>query len=191
MKDFTFEKYKELLQSEKFYLSDVERYNDRDFDKIKKIIDSTYKENDFKTFSFVYDGEPKAAPRPRTTTRGGFVRWYDPGEKDKKAIAKYVRSIVGEDFDPADGEVNIYIKTYKPLIKSFNKAERFLAECGFIRPDKKPDVDNYAKTVMDGINGILWTDDARVVKLEIEKFYSDYPRVEVIIEYRQNRITNK
>jgi Holliday junction resolvase RusA-like endonuclease len=40
-------------------------------------------------------------------------------------------------------------------------------------PVVKPDVDNYAKLVMDACNGILWEDDNQVVTLRISKIYAD------------------
>lgn len=38
--------------------------------------------------------------------------------------------------------------------------------------DKKPDLDNMAKTVLDALNNLLYYDDAQVCKLTCEKFYS-------------------
>jgi Holliday junction resolvase RusA-like endonuclease len=37
----------------------------------------------------------------------------------------------------------------------------------------KPDVDNYAKAVLDGCNGILWADDSQIVALSVSKQWSD------------------
>lgn len=41
---------------------------------------------------------------------------------------------------------------------------------GWTPMPQKPDVENLAKTVLDGCNGILWTDDAQVVELTIRKW---------------------
>ena len=35
-----------------------------------------------------------------------------------------------------------------------------------------PDIDNYAKSVLDALNGYAWTDDTQVVKLEATKSWS-------------------
>lgn len=44
----------------------------------------------------------------------------------------------------------------------------------------KPDVDNYAKGVMDGLNGVLWEDDSQVVSLGVVKLWTDEePRIVV------------
>ena len=45
-------------------------------------------------------------------------------------------------------------------------------------PGKFPtqgDVDNYTKTILDGIKGILFPDDNLIFKLTVSKTYGDYP----------------
>nr|WP_320443163.1 RusA family crossover junction endodeoxyribonuclease [Limosilactobacillus oris] len=46
----------------------------------------------------------------------------------------------------------------------------------------KPDTDNYIKSTLDGLNGLLWDDDNQIVDLVASKFYSDNPRVEIEVE---------
>lgn len=36
----------------------------------------------------------------------------------------------------------------------------------------KPDVDNIAKGILDGLNGHLWVDDTQIKKLVIEKSWA-------------------
>jgi Holliday junction resolvase RusA-like endonuclease len=43
----------------------------------------------------------------------------------------------------------------------------------------RPDVDNYAKAVLDACNGVLYLDDSQIADLHASKKYSDVPRVEV------------
>lgn len=50
---------------------------------------------------------------------------------------------------------------------------------GSHRPVVKPDTDNYIKSTLDGLNGILWEDDNQIVDLVAHKYYSDNPRVEI------------
>ena len=42
-------------------------------------------------------------------------------------------------------------------------------------------MDNIAKIILDGLNGVAYTDDKQVTRLEIEKVYSDTPCVVVYI----------
>lgn len=46
-------------------------------------------------------------------------------------------------------------------------------------PQKKPDCDNIAKTILDALNGLAYDDDAQVVYLSVYKLYSRVDRVTV------------
>ena len=61
------------------------------------------------------------------------------------------------------------------------KKNRKLIEEGKLHPTKKPDLDNVAKIVLDSLNGIAYSDDSQIVKLNVEKHYSENPRVEVTL----------
>jgi Holliday junction resolvase RusA-like endonuclease len=62
---------------------------------------------------------------------------------------------------------------------SWSKRKHAAALVGQVFPTKKPDLDNFLKAILDGMNGIAFTDDARVVALISSKRYSDTPRVVV------------
>ncbi len=53
---------------------------------------------------------------------------------------------------------------------------------GIIRPTKRPDFDNIGKIICDSLNMIAYHDDSAIVDGRVRKFYSDVPRVEVIIK---------
>lgn len=57
-----------------------------------------------------------------------------------------------------------------------------MKEKGKYRPVTRPDVDNYAKGVLDALSGIVYTDDNIIVDLHVSKHYSDEPRIEFEIE---------
>jgi Holliday junction resolvase RusA-like endonuclease len=50
-------------------------------------------------------------------------------------------------------------------------------------PLRKPDLDNVAKAILDGLTDTqaCWVDDAQVVELSISKVYDEVERVEVEI----------
>lgn len=48
-------------------------------------------------------------------------------------------------------------------------------------PATRPDIDNFCKSIFDGMTGIIFRDDSLVVNLCITKIYSSDPRVEVRI----------
>ena len=53
---------------------------------------------------------------------------------------------------------------------------------GELLPAKKPDLDNYCKSILDGINGVVVRDDAQVCALNAVKAYGGTPGVSVTIE---------
>ena len=49
-------------------------------------------------------------------------------------------------------------------------------------PTTRPDLDNYIKTVLDASNGLLWKDDAQIVRLVAEKVYGTSPSIEITVK---------
>lgn len=131
--------------------------------------------------SFVVDGEPVPKLRHRTT-KGGHS--YTPQKTatyeeiiKQEALLTY-SCIMG--FGVAI-PCRVEIKIYRAIPKSFSKKRAESAEAGGIFPTSKPDVDNYAKLILDALNGIIYKDDSQVVQLSVEKWYSYNPRAEVNI----------
>ena len=47
-------------------------------------------------------------------------------------------------------------------------------------PDnKKPDIDNAVKLIFDALNTRAWRDDVRIVSLQIERMWADWPRTHI------------
>ena len=46
----------------------------------------------------------------------------------------------------------------------------------------KPDVDNIAKSVLDGLNGLAFTDDSQIVRLEAGKRFGDRNEIIVMLD---------
>lgn len=128
--------------------------------------------------SFVVAGEPTGKGRPRFTRKGGYVSTYTP---DK--TASYERRVRDEYRASGGGlyecAVAIDIVAYFRIPASATKRKKAEMAHGFLKPTKKPDIDNIAKIILDGLNGICFRDDALVVELNVVKLYSYVPRVEV------------
>ncbi|MFT8928502.1 MAG: RusA family crossover junction endodeoxyribonuclease [Sporolactobacillus sp.] len=130
---------------------------------------------------FTIFGEPVAQGRPRFSTFGGHARAIDP--PDSREYKKYVKLMASQNrpHTPIEGPVELKLLIYRPLLKSMSKKKKAAAVSGTLRPIKKPDVDNVAKGIMDAMTGIIWQDDKQVVSLQVAKFYSESPRVEVLV----------
>ena len=136
-------------------------------------------------FSFTVPGDPKGTARART--------FYDPRvgrmvSKTPENTAVYENLVKlcyqsaarGYRF-PDDSPLRISIRAYLGIAQRTAKKWRPGMLLGLIRPTKKPDVDNITKAVLDALNQVAYKDDAAIVQFSVEKFYSDNPRVEVII----------
>jgi Holliday junction resolvase RusA-like endonuclease len=132
---------------------------------------------------FTVLGEAVAQGRPRAgKTRTGRTVLYDP--QKSRDYKKYVRLVASQHApkELLDGPLAMRVKVYKPSLKSFSKKNKEAAEKGELRPITKPDLDNYIKGIKDACNKVIWKDDSQIVDLQVSKFYSEKPRVEVMIE---------
>ena len=119
-------------------------------------------------------------PRPRFSTANGRVRTYDLDKavsyKEEIGLACRVagqKSKIKLPIDASDKGIGVKILACYQCPKSFSKSKTAEALTGNLKPTKKPDADNIAKIVLDGLNGIMWKDDNQVTRLEIEKAYTD------------------
>ena len=127
----------------------------------------------------VFEIEPVEQARPRATRMGRGIRLYDPKKVSvyKKQLAMMYKFQYKE--EPLDGPLRVEIGFYRHVQSSISKKERELRLSGSHRPVVKPDTDNYIKSTLDGLNGLLWEDDNQIVDLVAHKYYSDKPRVEI------------
>lgn len=132
---------------------------------------------------FSLSGLPRGKGRPRATVRGGFARVYsDPKTR------KYERSIgtiamaamVGR--PPLQGPLSVSLRFRMPIPKSETKAVRAAMAAGEVAHVGRPDLDNMVKAIFDGLNGVVFADDAQIVRSFSTKVYSDKPGVDVRVE---------
>ena len=130
--------------------------------------------------------EPVSQLRPRATNRGGHTRVYDPSKVKtyKNSVRKFLEDYPIKRF--SDVELDVKVKFYLPVQKSISKKERERRLSHEKRPDKKPDIDNLQKSLLDALNGIVWDDDAKITHIEAWKFYSEKPHTEIEVNERTN-----
>ena len=111
------------------------------------------------------DGEPIPAARPRFSGR----HCYQPKRnREYRAVVQQAARLAMGGREPLSGEVSATVKLYrrfKPTARIFG------------------DVDNHLKAIFDGLNQIVFADDAQITKCVVEKFTDKVqPRAEIEIE---------
>lgn len=129
--------------------------------------------------AFTVPGDPVAKGRARSFVRAGHVAHYTP-EKTAKyenlvKLAAY-KAMLGAEV--IDCPVLLVVHAFLPIPQSWSKKKQQSAAIGSIVPTKKPDLDNLVKSIKDGMNGVVWRDDAQVVDLIASKRFGE-PRVEI------------
>lgn len=135
------------------------------------------------TYKIVIPGKPVGKQRPKATIRGHHAGVYTP--KETKAYERYVVAMFLQAYPcarPLEGEIKGKIKAFYPIPQSTSKKRKTAMLDGSIRPMVKPDLDNVEKIIYDALNGIAYTDDSHITEMTISKYYSDKPRVEIMIE---------
>ena len=131
---------------------------------------------------------PKGRPRARIVTpfkKKPFIVFYTPKEtEDYENWVKLNARKAMEGRPAIAGSCEATIRVYVPVPESWSKKKVGMCLTGELKPPSKPDLDNYVKVGCDGINGIVFTDDALLWRINAEKHYSDNPRMEFeITEY--------
>lgn len=121
-----------------------------------------------------------AKGRARVTNVGGHARAYTPAK-----TARYERLVrecalgAMAGLEPIDGPVAVDIQVFVPVPVSWSHKKRASALAGITWPISRPDLDNFIKGVLDGMNKVVLTDDARIVAIQTSKQFAVCPRVEV------------
>ena len=128
-------------------------------------------------------GVPIGKSRPKFSTIHGFAQAIKPKEDvyyENLVKISFQQGKSG-DYDLFDKPIKMKIEAFFDIPKTFSKKRTIEATEGRISPQKKPDADNIAKIICDALNNVAYKDDTQIVDAQCRKFYSDEPRVEVVI----------
>ncbi|WP_313817876.1 RusA family crossover junction endodeoxyribonuclease [Cupriavidus sp.] len=132
---------------------------------------------------FAIPGQPVAKGRPKFARQGSFVRTYTPEKTATyENLVKLFATQAMSGRPPIDGPVELWLDINLQIPASWSKKRQREAAAGLVAATKKPDADNVLKAVKDGMNGIVWLDDAQAVEYRISKRYSTSPCVQVSVE---------
>jgi len=135
------------------------------------------------TFSLTFhvDINPVPKGRPRFSKVGGFMRSYTPKKTSdyETEIRTQAQAVMTR--EPLETPLAVYLYFRLPIPRSHTKKRQEACLNGSERPIKKPDIDNLAKSVLDGLNGVVWHDDSQIVSLHLTKVYARNPGIDLLI----------
>ena len=124
---------------------------------------------------FIIPGPAQAKQRPRVNRNTGRI--YTPGATHK--YEKLVKESYGDNPCFEDQFISIKIVFKFEVPKSHSKNKRAEALAGNLRPTKA-DIDNYIKSVLDGLNKVAFLDDRYICSIEASKVFAE--EAETIVE---------
>ena len=126
---------------------------------------------------FTIPGPAQAKQRPRINRNTGRV--YTPGATSK--YEKLVKESYGDNPCFEDQFISIKILFKFEVPKSYSKKKRAEALTGNLRPTKA-DIDNYIKSVLDGLNKVAFLDDRYICSITAEKIFAEESKTIVEIK---------
>ena len=130
--------------------------------------------------TFEVPGDPHGKGRPKFARRGNFVQTYtDKKTTSYEDLVRFHANIAMVDFAPLESAVAVYIYIKLAVPKSYSKKRTEACLSGLVRPTKKPDWDNVAKSICDAMNGIVYMDDTQIVDAHVTKVYAANAGVDV------------
>lgn len=124
-------------------------------------------------------GNPVPAGRPRF----GNGKAHDPAKS--RAYKQFVAFAAKSQYRGPllkDEPIEVHLEVYRPNQNRISQVERKRRENKQSVPTKKPDTDNYIKSVLDALTGVIWQDDNIIYHIDAYKYYSDKPRIELQIQ---------
>lgn len=129
-------------------------------------------------------------PKPQSRPRFGRNRAYEDGKMAqwKRNCESQLRLLNPKIIPKGPVYVSMTFYIYPPKRIAEVKKKRLELESETIYVDKRPDIDNYIKAILDCSNEILFKDDGQVAALSSQKLYSLDPRIEIkIYELGENK----
>jgi len=126
------------------------------------------------TISMTIYGHPVPKARARTVrTKNGKSVSFTPKKTESWEDSVRAQALQHRPEQLMDGPLAMEATFYLLRPKSKPKRVKY--------PATKPDLDNLIKSVKDALEGIIYTNDSRIVDEAVRKRYGDPPRVEIAI----------
>jgi Holliday junction resolvase RusA-like endonuclease len=130
--------------------------------------------------AFSVPGDPQGKGRARIGKIGQHARMFTPAKTVAyEGLVALAAQHAMAGHQPFACALSVQIDAWHPIPASWSKTRQREALLGALRPTTKPDIDNIAKAIADGGNGVAWADDKQIVSLTVQRFYGAAPRVDV------------
>jgi Holliday junction resolvase RusA-like endonuclease len=137
------------------------------------------------TFMVCFDieGNPIPKGRPRFRRTKTFITTYTPKKTldFEDQVKKASQDSMGN-VEPLETPISVYLYFRLPIPQSYSKKAVEACLSGSQRHVKRPDLDNLAKSVLDGMNGIVFKDDSQITSLHCTKVYSNVAGVNILVK---------
>lgn len=125
---------------------------------------------------FTVPGTPQGKGRPRFSTLGGHARAFTP---QKTVAYEGLIALAGQDAmagaELVDGPVKVTAFATFAIPASWTKKRKAAAKYHATKPDS----DNIAKAIGDGLNGVVWRDDSQIAICTVVKVYGAIPSLTI------------
>lgn len=138
------------------------------------------------SIKIIVPGEPvpKGRPRARIVSprfKAPFIQFYQDADTSnyERRVAQEARQVM-RGRGNLIGPLRVEVRAYRSPPASWTPTKKEKAYLGIVMPTSRPDSDNYLK-IIDACNRLVWEDDAQIVRMSVEKWYSQQPRLEIEI----------
>lgn len=142
--------------------------------------------------------EPAALPRPRHALRGKFVSSYYPKKIEQKfneytkaikgafnALSVVERENISEIVKIAPTGLKIALSVVFRLRPASSLSKKKKNALYGSEHNKKPDLDNLLKMIIDRMSGVFYKDDNVIHEIHARKEYAEVPGIEITLEYKK------
>lgn len=125
-------------------------------------------------------GPPVGKGRPRFSRKAGVAFTPTP-TRNAEAYVRLLASQAMAGRPPLEGPLELRLAAIFEPPRSWSKRKTAAALCGLIQPTGRPDATNVAKLIEDALNGVVYRDDAQIVRLSASKRYGPQPMTVVTV----------
>ena len=132
------------------------------------------------TIKVFVPGEPVAKARPRMTRTGHVYTPSKTHHYEYKISLLGLKAMAGK--SPLEESLHIDILIVVSVPKSWSEKRKNEALAHQVYPTGKGDLDNFVKSALDGLNGVIFKDDSQICSMNARKVYGEIPGIHLIVQ---------